>query len=123
MRWTRGSSPRVTTERGDLLPRLVRQIEIPNLVVDRARVPHAALRIEEELAHGDLRVRVRILGDLAGLGIEPADAVLLVRGVPDHVMAIDADRVGAWLGPGQREFLEGLGLGIEPADLAAAPLA
>src|SRR5436309_9811383 len=32
-----------------LLRRLVVEIEIPDLVVDRARVPHAALRIDEEL--------------------------------------------------------------------------
>ena len=38
------------------------------------------------------------------------------------MIAIDADRVGARLRPRQRILLEGLGLGIEVADLAAAPL-
>src|SRR5690242_138235 len=86
------------------------EIEITDLVVDRARVPHAPLRIDEELAHGDFRVWVRILDHLAGLGIEPAEGVLLVRGVPDHAIAIDADRIGARFRTGQREFLEGLRL-------------
>ena len=67
-------------------------------------------------------MRVRILDHLAGLGIEPTERVLLVRGVPDHAVAIDADRVGARLRTGQREFLEGFGLGIEAADPVAAPL-
>src|SRR6516164_9053407 len=97
--------------------------EIPDLVVDRARVPHASLRIEEELAHGDLRMRERIFEDLAGLGIEPAERVLLVRRIPDHVIAIDADGVGTGLRAGQPELLELPGLGIEAPDLAAAALA
>ena len=41
-----------------------------------------------------------------------------MRGVPDHAIAIDADGVRTRLRSGQREFLEGLGLGIEAADLA-----
>src|SRR5215470_4239674 len=102
---------------------IVVEIKITDLVVDRARVPHAALRIDEELAHGNFRMRVRILDHLAGLGIEAAERVLLVRGVPDHVIAIDADRVRARLRARQWEFLEGLGLGIEAADPVAAPLA
>src|SRR5262245_19302882 len=103
--------------------RLIIEIEIADLVIDRARVPHAALRIDEELPHRDLRMRIRILDHLAGLGIEATERVLLVRGVPDHMVAIDADRVGARLRAGQREFLERLGLGIETTDPVAAPLA
>src|SRR5215510_2574529 len=105
-----------------LLHRLIIEIEITDLVVDRARVPHAPLRIDKELAHGDFRMRVRILNHVSGLGIEPAERVLLVRGVPDHAIAIDADRIGARLRTGQREFLERFALGIEAADLVAAPL-
>src|SRR5438309_672310 len=64
-----------------------------------------------------------IFGDLAGLGIEAAQGVLLVRGVPDHVVSIDAEGVGARLGAGQLKLLEGLRCGIEAAELAAASLA
>src|SRR5215468_8156467 len=68
-------------------------------------------------------MRIRIFDDLAGPRIEAAERVLLVRGVPDHAVAIDADGVGARFRAGQREFLERLGLGIESPDLVAAPLA
>src|SRR5262245_62879974 len=68
-------------------------------------------------------MRIRVLDDLSGPGIEAADRVLLVRRVPDHAIAIDSDRVGARLWPGQGEFLERLGLRIEVADPVAAPLA
>src|SRR5712671_5460855 len=102
---------------------LFTQIEISDLVVGRARVPHAALAIDEELAHRNFRMRIGIFDYVAGLGIEPAERVLFVRGVPDHPVAIDAQRIGTCLGAGQRELLEGLGGGIEAADLVAAPLA
>src|SRR5262245_59055406 len=122
--WKGSQSLRMTEEALRLFHlRIVVEMKISDLVVDRARVPHAALRIEEELPHRDFRMRIRILDHLAGLGVEAAERVLLVRGVPDHVFAIDADRVGARLRAGQREFLERLGLGIETADLVAAPLA
>src|SRR5215208_2047372 len=49
--------------------RFVVEIEIADLVIDRARVPHAALAIEEELPHRYFRTRIRIFDDFAGLRV------------------------------------------------------
>ena len=68
-------------------------------------------------------MRERIFGDLARVGIQAAQNVLLVRVVPDHVIAIDADGVGARRRSGQLKFLECFRLGIEVADLAPDSLA
>src|SRR5215475_2141979 len=66
-----------------LLPRFlfrgIAQIKVADLVVDGARVPHAALRIEEELPHRDLRMRIGIFRHFAAARIEPPEGVLLVR--------------------------------------------
>ena len=63
-------------------------------------------------------MRERIFDDIASIRIQPTDNVLFVRGIPDHVIAVDADGVGAGVRSGKLKFLEGFGFGIEMADLA-----
>src|ERR1700686_3055373 len=62
------------------------EIKVADLVVDRAGVPHASLRIEEQLPHRDFRMRVGIFDDLAGLGVQAVERVLLVRGIKTVLM-------------------------------------
>src|SRR5260370_39505131 len=68
-------------------------------------------------------MRIRVFDDRTRLGIEAADRVLLMRGIPDHLVAIHAD--GVWAGgwPRQIEFLERFGFGIKTAELVSASLA
>src|SRR5262245_24364662 len=61
----------------------LRQVEIADAVVGGRAEPHAALIVEEEVAHGILRARHRILDHLAGRRIEPPDHVHVFRRVPD----------------------------------------
>src|SRR3954468_19696457 len=67
-------------------------------------------------------MRVGVFNHIASSGVETAQRILLVRGVPNHAVAIDTDCVRAPLGAGQGEFLERLRLGIEAANLVAAAL-
>src|SRR6187551_2602486 len=67
-------------------------------------------------------MRVWIFDNLAGSWVEPIQSVLLVRRVPDHPVAIDADGVGARLGSWQRKFLERFRFRVEAADLVALAL-
>src|SRR5260370_4949395 len=68
-------------------------------------------------------MRIWVFDDRPRLGIEAADRVLLMRGIPDHLVAIHAD--GVWAGgwPRQIEFLERFGFGIKTAELVSASLA
>ena len=81
-----------------------------------------ALRVHEKFAHGNFRLREGILGNFASVGIEAIQSVLLVRGVPDHLVAVDANGIGAGGSAGQIVFLDFSGVGIEPADLVADAL-
>ena len=61
----------------------------------------------------------RIFDHFAGFGIEPADHIQIVGGIPDAVIEPDGHRVGKSVQcPGQIIFLESLRLGIEVADLS-----
>src|SRR5262245_59473773 len=61
---TRRSSPPVPYSPARDVVAVV-DVPVADPVVRRAPVPHASLRVEEELPHRDFRVREWILGDLA----------------------------------------------------------
>src|ERR1039458_5245072 len=63
-------------------------------------------------------MRKRKFSDVARVGIQATQNVLLERVIPNHVIAIDGDGVGARRRSGQVKFLDVSGLGIEVADLA-----
>src|SRR4029077_8169435 len=93
------------------------QIKIADFVVGRSAVPHAPLRIAEELAYGRLGMRKRILNDLPCPWIEPAKQVHIVGVIPEIAASIKTHAIRTGVRAGQRKFLKGLRLRIEPGDL------
>jgi len=61
-------------------------------------------------------MREGILGHLAGFWIEASKDIHEVGRIPNVVVGIDSQTVRSRLWAGEVVFLEGLGLGVKPAD-------
>src|SRR5215467_14435848 len=89
---SRLSSPHL----GAVLP--VGHIEVSDLVVGRCREPHAAVLVDEEVAHAVVDIGHRIFDHLAAVRIELAHHVAIVGRVPDAAVVVDREPDGAVVG-------------------------
>src|SRR5450759_159931 len=99
--------PRKTMDSAWSIPSASIQIgwdEVSHLIIRSGAVPHAALRVEEELFHRVFRVGVGEFSHLPRFGIEAADDVHLVGRIPDVVITVDPQRVRSRAWSGQIEF-------------------
>jgi len=79
--------------------------------------------IDKELSHIEISEWGKgIFDDLPVSGFRRPTTSCSCEAYPDHVIAVDADRVGAGVGSGQLKFFEGFGFGIKSTNLAADPL-
>src|ERR1700736_4328313 len=74
--------------------RRLRRNEITDFVVEWCAEPYPPLRIRDKFAHTVARKRKRELDNRTRLWIQAPEHIVVVRAVPDKVIAIDSDCIG-----------------------------
>src|SRR3979490_706813 len=96
--------------------------KVANFIVEGCAVPHPPLRVREEFPNAISRIGEWKFNNRARLGIQAPKNVVIIRAVPNKVVAIDTNSVRRWVRVGQRVFLEGFCFRVEAANLTRPPL-
>jgi hypothetical protein len=67
------------------------------------------------------RLGERIFNNHARIGVQPSKDVVIIRAVPNKVVAIDFNSIRRWVRVRQREFIERFCLSVKAAKLTRQP--